>query len=204
MAKNLLWVDDTKLLLDQKLKDTLHSVTSKCLYITKRGSREIDPTVAFLCTRVFKSNYDNWKKLERLLMFLKNTTDDKIYIGVFNVESLYTWIDSAYACHPEMKIYTGGAILFGKSMLHCWSGKKKLNTKILTEVEIVGVSYYLLYNIYFVIFLEHQGYPILNNTVFQDNQSAIDMETNGNNSCTGNSRHISVRYFFTKYRIEKG
>ena len=54
------------------------------------------------------------------------------------------------------------------------------------------------------MFLEHQGYPILNNIVFQDNQSAIKMERNGRNSCTGNSRHIAVRYFFTKDRIEKG
>ena len=30
------------------------------------------------------------------------------------------------------------------------------------------------------------------------------METNGSSSCTDNSRHIAVRYFFTKDRIEKG
>ena len=30
------------------------------------------------------------------------------------------------------------------------------------------------------------------------------MENNGRNSCTGNSRHISFRYFFVKDRIDKG
>ena len=30
------------------------------------------------------------------------------------------------------------------------------------------------------------------------------METNGRNSCTGNSRHIDVRYFFVKDRVDKG
>ena len=30
------------------------------------------------------------------------------------------------------------------------------------------------------------------------------MERNGRNSCTGNSRHISVRYFFVKDRVSKG
>ena len=54
------------------------------------------------------------------------------------------------------------------------------------------------------MFLEHKGYPILNNIVFQDNQGAIKMERNGRNSCTGNSRHIAVRYFFRKDGIEKG
>ena len=30
------------------------------------------------------------------------------------------------------------------------------------------------------------------------------MEKNGRNSCTGNSRHIHIRYFFVKYIIDKG
>ena len=48
-----------------------------------------------------------------------------------------------------------------------------------------------------------QGYGIVNNTVYQDNKSAMLMEMNGRNSCTGNSRHINVRYFFVKDRIDK-
>ena len=40
--------------------------------------------------------------------------------------------------------------------------------------------------------------------MYQDNKSAILMERNGRNSCTGNSRHINVRYFFVKDRIDKG
>ena len=40
--------------------------------------------------------------------------------------------------------------------------------------------------------------------VFQDNQSAIRLKTNGRNSCTGNSRHIDIRYFFVKDRVDKG
>ena len=30
------------------------------------------------------------------------------------------------------------------------------------------------------------------------------MEKNGQNSCTGNSRHKHIRYFFVKDRIDKG
>ena len=42
------------------------------------------------------------------------------------------------------------------------------------------------------------------NVLYQDNMSAIKLEKNGRNSCTGNSRHISVRYFFIKDRVDKG
>ena len=74
----MLWVDDKKPHLDQKRKDTLHSVTDKCLYITKKGRPDFDPTVVLLCTKVPKINEDDWKKLERLLIFLKNAINDKI------------------------------------------------------------------------------------------------------------------------------
>ena len=30
------------------------------------------------------------------------------------------------------------------------------------------------------------------------------MLKNGRNSCTGNSRHINIRYFFVKDRVDKG
>ena len=40
------------------------------------------------------------------------------------------------------------------------------------------------------------------NVIFQDNKSAMLMEGNGRNSCTGNSRHINIRYFFIKDRIK--
>ena len=42
------------------------------------------------------------------------------------------------------------------------------------------------------------------NNIYQDNQSATRMERNGRRSCTGNLRHISIRYFFVKDRIDKG
>ena len=52
-------------------------------------------------------------------------------------------------------------------------------------------------------FLTAQGYKIKSSKVYQDNQSAIRMETNGRNSCTGNSRHVDIRYFFVKDRVDR-
>ena len=48
-----------------------------------------------------------------------------------------------------------------------------------------------------------QGYDIKQNIFFQVNHSAIKTEKNGKKSCTGNSRHIYIRYFFAKDRIER-
>ena len=52
--------------------------------------------------------------------------------------------------------------------------------------------------------MHEQGYKLKHNILFQDNESAIRMERNGRNLCTGNSRHISICYFFVKDRIDKG
>ena len=93
---------------------------------------------------------------------------------------------------------------FGHSALHTKSSKQKLNTKSSTEAELVGVSDYLPYNIWMSNFLKEQGYGLKSNILYQDNQSAIRMEVNGRNSCTGNSRHIDIRYFFVKDQIDKG
>ena len=67
-----------------------------------------------------------------------------------------------------------------------------------------GLSEYIPYNVLYINFMEAQGYHIKYNILYQDNQSAIRMERNGRNSCTGNSRHIHIRYFFVKDRVDKG
>jgi hypothetical protein len=50
--------------------------------------------------------------------------------------------------------------------------------------------------------MEAQGYPLVTNIFHQDNQSAMKMEKNGRNSCTGNSRHIHIRHFFIKDQVD--
>jgi hypothetical protein len=67
----------------------------------------------------------------------------------------------------------------------------------------VGMSEYAPYNIWLVMFLQEQGFMITSNMIYQDNQSAIRIKKNGCNSYTGNSRHIHIRYFFIKDRVDK-
>ena len=112
------------------------------------------------------------------------------------MEALFSWIDAAYGVHHDFRGHTGGCMSFGIGMVHCKSSRQKLNTKSSTETEVVGFSDYVPYNIWLRNFLASQGYHLKLNVVYQDNASAILMECNGRNSCTGNSRHIDIRYFF--------
>ena len=86
----------------------------------------------------------------------------------------------------------------GKGKFGNKSTKQKINTKSSTESELVGMSEYLPMNLWIKKFLEDQGYNIESNIIYQGNESSIRLQRNGRNSCTGNTRHINIRYFFVK------
>ena len=203
-SRHLMQVNESGIPLDPKKAETYHSLVAKLLYLKKRARPDIEPTVAFLCTRVSSPDEDDWKKLRRVMCYLNQTVDDLRYLGCSNLNSVFTWVDAAYAVHPNMRSHTGGATSLGWGIIHSKSSKQKLNTKSSTEAELVGVSEYLPHNIWLINFMKEQGYKVGHNVIYQDNQSAIRMEKNSRNSCTGNLRHIDIRYFFVKDQINKG
>ena len=197
-------INENDELLSTDKSDIYHSLVMKLMWIEKRIRPDIETTVSFLSTRVAQPNTGDWRKLKRLLQYLQTTIHLKRIIGADNLHSLFTWIDASYAVHPNMRSHTGGCMSMGLGTIHCKSSKQKLNTKSSTEAEVVGLSEYSPYNLWLVNFMNEQGYYLQTNDIFQDNQSAIRMERNGRNSCTGNSRHIHIRYFFVKDRQDKG
>ena len=56
------------------------------------------------------------------------------------------------------------------------ASKLKLNSKLSTEAELIVTSEVLHQILWTRYFLEDKGYTIRNNDLFQDNQSAIQME----------------------------
>ena len=52
--------------------------------------------------------------------------------------------------------------------------------------------------------MKDQGYTLEKNILFQDNKSAILLETNGKRSAGKRSRAINIRYFFLTDQVEKG
>jgi len=169
----------------------------------KRGRPDIEVSVSFLCTRVQQPTEEDWSKLRRVLVYLNGTIDEERVIGVHDLNTLITMIDASYAVHPNMRSHTGGLMSLGRGILHGKSSKQKMNTKISTESELVGLSEYIPYSLWMENFLDSQGYKLERNVIYQDNQSTMKMARNGRNSCTGNSRHINIRYFFVKDRFDK-
>ena len=84
-----------------------------------------------------------------------------------------TWVDASYTIHDNMRSHTGGMMSFGIGALHTKSTKQKLDTKSLTEAELVGVSEYLPYHIWLINFLEDQGYKVKEKLLFQDTKALL-------------------------------
>jgi hypothetical protein len=95
-----------------------------------------------------------------------------------------------------MQIQSGGLASLGKGAFNATSLKQKLNTRSSTEAELVAVHDVIPHILWTRNFLLNQGSNTLNNTLNQDNRSAIFLETNGLLSSSKRIRHIDVRYFF--------
>eukprot|EP01040_Poterioochromonas_malhamensis_P012919 gene12919-14154_t len=61
--------------LEQHKRERFHSIVAKLLYLSKHGRPYILTAVCFLTTRVLRADEDDWKKLERVVAYLRGTTN---------------------------------------------------------------------------------------------------------------------------------
>ena len=92
----------------------------------------------------------------------------------------------------------------GKGAIQSIARKQKLNTRSSTESELVAVDDAATMVLWTKLFLEAQGYEINKNVIYQDNKSAILLETNGRRSAGKRSRALNIRYFFVTDQVKKG
>ena len=83
-------------------------------------------------------------EVKETAIILNRTINDVRILGADDLGKLFTWIDAAYAVHPNMRIHTGGVMSMGLGVVHAKSSKQKLNTKSSTEAEVVGMSDYTI------------------------------------------------------------
>ena len=83
------------------------------------------------------------------------------------------------------------------------SSKQKINTKSAAEAEIVGLSDFSGACIKQREFLISQGYILDYVKIYQCNKSTISMVYMGHLN-SKRTRHVNIRYFYIKDRIDKG
>ena len=160
--------------------------------------------LSFLGKRTTKADEDDQKKLERLLSYLKRTRELVLTLDVDTMNIVKWWADSAFAVHPDMRSHSGLLGSLGRGAIFARSTTQKLNTTSSTEAEIVASAEILSQALWTQSFLRNQGYRVKNGLLYQDNQAAMLIQNNGVLSRRRRSRHIDIRFFFIKDRIDKG
>jgi hypothetical protein len=203
-SDHLFTVNENPVLLDEETSQMFHTNTAKLLFLSKRARPEIQTAVAFLTTRVRAPDQDDYKKLTRVMKYLRGSIDKTLTLEADSMHIVKWWVDGSFAVHHDMKSHTGATMSLGKGSIYSTSVRQRLNTKSSTEAELVGVDDVMPQVLWTRYFLEAQGYGVRDSKIYQDNQSAMLMEKNGKASSGKRTRHINIRYFFVADRVQSG
>ncbi len=187
-------------LLNEERRKRVHSGVAKLLYLSKRVRPEISFAVAFLCTRVLVATDVDEKKLMRVLQYLNKEPEIGITLEIGDPAAVTAFVDASYGNHADGKGHTGLNISLGAGSIHAESSKQKLVSKSSTETELIGLSDSASQVIWTRNFMIHQGYNMGAAEIKQDNKSTIMLAEKGRSTCK-RTRHIDIRYFFIKDRI---
>lgn len=117
--------------------------------------------------------------------------------------TIHWWVDASFGVHPDLRSHTGAMMTLGRGCPISMSLKQKLNTRSSTEAELIGVNDAMSLILWTRMFLEAQGFPVIDNVVFQDNQSTMKLQNNGKRSSGKKTRHIDIRYYFVTDNIRR-
>jgi hypothetical protein len=114
------------------------------------------------------------------------------------------YIDAAYGVHVDGKSHTGSGVTIGDAgLVHAKSGKQHNVTKSSTEAELVALSDSANKAFHVRNFILAQGHDIGPVILYQDNMSCMALVEKGRSS-SERTRHISIRHFWVKERVEAG
>ena len=78
---------------------------------------------------------------------------------------MLTWIYASYKFHPDIKSHIGRCNVSWMGLNPLQITKTETEQKKSTEAEVVGLSDYVMFNIFKRIFMESQGYSLKQNVV---------------------------------------
>jgi hypothetical protein len=172
------------------------------LYLSQRARPDIRTAVSFLCGRLKTPDHDDYKKLARLMKYLQATLDMPLILKADGTGRVRWSVDSSFAVHNDMKGHTGGSLTLGKGSIYSTSSKQKLVARSSTESEVIGVHDVYPQMAWTAYFLKDQGVEVVDTILYQDNMSAMLLEKNGRMSSSKRTRHMNIRYFFIKDRVQ--
>ena len=204
-TEGLFDVRDDVVMASEDQRIVFHRHVAKMLYLAKRARPDCLTAVAFLATRVTKCSVDDLGKLERLMRYVWSTRERGIVLAPGDKGiTVSVLIDAAYGVHPDGRSHTGSCVVVGcRGAVHCKSAKQQIVTKSSTEAELVALSDSANQALHLRNFIIGQGHSCGPVMVYQDNMSCMSLIERGR-SAAERTRHISIKYFWLKERVDMG
>jgi hypothetical protein len=108
--ENLFKVDPNSKHLKTEQAKVFHTFVRKGMFLCKCGRQDIQLAVAFVATRVTEQNEGNWKKLVKMMNYLKATKDDVPCMSADDTGTIKWHVDATFAVHKDMKSHTGATM----------------------------------------------------------------------------------------------
>jgi Reverse transcriptase (RNA-dependent DNA polymerase) len=203
-ADNLFDTDESDRVTEE-VRVWFHRVVAQLMYLAKRTRWECLPAVSYLATRVTRCTVVDVEKLHRLVRYIIGTADLGVVLrpGELGIV-VRLYVDASYGVHHDGKSHTGACVVIGDTgAVHCTSTKQDIVVKSSTEGELVAVSNAANQGLNSRQFLIAQGYKMKPVILYQDNLSCMVMLARGR-SGSERTRHIAIRYYWTKERVDNG
>jgi hypothetical protein len=189
--------------LEEERSLAFHHTIAQLLFMATRARRDIQTAVAFLTTRVKTPDEGDWGKLKQVLKYLNGTKYLKLSLTVENLGLLKWYVDGSHSVHwDHCKGHRGAMFTMGKGATSSYSGKVKLNTRSLTETELVTAAMFVPEMLWSLYFIQAQGYGAECVGLYHDNISAQLLMKNGRFSSGKKTKHIKAKFFYIKDRVD--
>ena len=83
-----------------------------------------------------------------------------------------------------------------EGMICAFSNKEKVHSRSSIEAERIAVDGKVSKVMWTKQFIEHQGFNVNLNMIYQDNMSSLRLETNGMESTGKQTRHFDLKLFY--------
>ena len=96
--------------------------------------------MALLTTRVRIPDEDDWRKLQWVLQYIRSTIHMPLILRVEKLIIVKWWVNTSYTINQGSQSHTVATMYLVWGLVPSMFNRKKINSRILTEAELIGVD----------------------------------------------------------------
>ena len=179
------------------------------MYVAKRVKPKVLLATLFLAMKVCAPTEFDQQKLLRICYYLNGTKHQGITFSAAASTRIYASIDASHNIHADAKGHSGIAIRLGErnAPIFIQSKKQTCVSQSSAQTELIALNEGAMLIMWIRQLLDDleiapdQNAPAA--IAEQDNMSTMSLANNGYRN-SGRTKHLSVKYFYIKERIDAG